>query len=140
MAVLLFMVHGPCGDVNPASPCMKKTKSCDKFYPKPFSPVTIIDDEKNKPIYKRRSPAQGGRQVKIMRGGKEYLINNSSIVPHSRFLLLRFVSHINVEICTSCGGEVGDNHDNCIADNTGVKYLTGYLHKGCDRCMVQAQV
>ena len=53
----------------------------------------------------RRSPAQGGRQVKIMRGGKEYLIDNSNIVPHNRFLLLRFASHINVEICTSCGGE-----------------------------------
>ena len=105
-AVLLFMVHGPCGDVNPSSPCMKKSKSCDKFYPKPFSAVTIVDEEKNRPVYMRRSPAQGGRQVKIMRGGKEYLIDNSNIVPHNRFLLLRFASHINVEICTSCGGEV----------------------------------
>ena len=139
-AVLLFMVHGPCGDVNPSSPCMKKSKSCDKFYPKPFSAVTIVDEEKNRPVYMRRSPAQGGRQVKIMRGGKEYLIDNSNIVPHNRFLLLRFASHINVEICTSCGGEMGQNDDDYIADNPGVKYLTGYLHKGCDRCMVQAQV
>ena len=88
----------------------------------------------------RRSPAQGGRQVKIMRGGKEFLIDNSNIVPHNRFLLLRFASHINVEICTSCGGEKSQNDDDYIADNPGVKYLTGYLHKGCDRCMVQAQV
>ena len=93
---------------------MKKTNSCDKFYPKMFSPVTIIDEQKNKPIYKRRSPTQGGRQVKIMRGGKEYTIDNSNIVPHSRFMLLRFVSHINVEICTSCGGEVGDNRDDSL--------------------------
>ena len=104
MAVLLFMVHGPCGEVNPKSVCMKD-KSCSKFYPKPFCPATIIDTEKNRPVYMRRSPQQGGRQVKIMRGGKEYLIDNSHIVPHSRMLLLRFWSHINVEICTSCGGK-----------------------------------
>ena len=105
MAVLLFMVHGPCGDINPKSVCMKE-KSCSKFYPKPFCPATVIDTEKNRPVYMRRSPQQGGRQVKIMRGGKEYLIDNSFIVPHSRWLLLRFFSHINVEICTSCGGKI----------------------------------
>ena len=27
-----------------------------------------------------------------------------------------------------------------ISDIAGVKYLCGYLHKGCDRAMVQAQV
>ena len=89
--------------LNPICPCMKKTKKCDKFYPKPFSPVTVVDEDKNRPIYRRRSPGQGGRQKKILRGGKEYLIDNSNIVPYNKFLLLRFASHINVEICTSCG-------------------------------------
>ena len=102
-AVLQFMVHGPCGDMNPKSVCMKD-KACSKYYPKPFCPATIIDTERSRPVYRRRSPQQGGRQVKIMRGGKEYMIDNSFIVPHSRMLLLRFWSHINVEICTSCGG------------------------------------
>ena len=122
--VLTHMVHGPCGERNPTSPCMKK-KSCTKFYPKPFSAVTVIDPDSNKPIYRRRSPEQGGRQVMIKRGGREFLIDNSVIAPHSRQLLLRYHSHINVEVCTSAGG---------------VKYLCGYFHKGSDRAMVQAQV
>lgn len=46
--------------------------------------------------------------------------------------MLRFALHVEVlfiEICTLP-----------ISDIAGVKYLCGYLHKGCDRAMVQAQV
>ncbi len=112
------MVHGPCGEANPNSPCMKDGRcSVGGGFPKKFSNCTIMTEEGMRPIYRRRSPEQGGRVVTITRGGKEFKIDNSWIVPYSPFLLLRYNAHINVELCAHCGG---------------VKYLLGYVHKGCD--------
>jgi hypothetical protein len=37
------MVHGPCGKLNPNSPCMKNGR-CSKNYPKPFQDQTMIDE------------------------------------------------------------------------------------------------
>jgi hypothetical protein len=45
------MVHGPCGKLNPNSPCMKDGK-CSKNYPKSFHDETSID-ENGFAIYKR---------------------------------------------------------------------------------------
>ena len=115
---------GPCGKHNPASPCMVNGR-CSKFYPKPFSNETVLNLEKSKPVYKRRSPAQGGREVVIRRNGKDYTIDNSWIVPHPPAMILRYNSHINLEVCVS---------------SSGVKYLTGYFHKGGDRAMVRSEV
>ena len=39
-----FMIHGPCGEHNPHSPCMKDGR-CSKGYPKQFCDVTSIDDD-----------------------------------------------------------------------------------------------
>jgi hypothetical protein len=102
-----------------------KDGRCSKFYPKPFSNVTVLNVEMSKPVYKRTSPAQGGRQVIIQRSGKDYTVDSSWVVPHPPASVLRFNSHINLEVCVS---------------SSGVKYLTGYFHKGSDRAMVQAQV
>jgi hypothetical protein len=40
--VVEHMVHGPCGKLNPKSPCMKDGK-CTKNYPKPFHDETSIE-------------------------------------------------------------------------------------------------
>ena len=37
--VVSNMAHGPCGSINPASPCMENGQ-CSKKYPKPFIPET----------------------------------------------------------------------------------------------------
>ena len=113
------MIHGPCGEANPNASCMKDGRcSVGGGFPKKFSNCTILTEEGMRPIYRRRSPEQGGRVVTIMRGGKEFRVDNSWVVPYNPFLLLRYNAHINVELCQNCGG---------------VKYLLGYVHKGCDR-------
>lgn len=122
--VLTNMVHGPCGEANPNAACMRDG-ACSKWFPKKFSCTTIVDTEVHHPVYKRRSPAQGGRSITIMRGGREFVVDNSLIVPYSPYLSLRYNCHINVELCTDVGG---------------VKYLLNYVHKGCDMTMAKSVV
>ncbi|KAF7844525.1 uncharacterized protein G2W53_001430 [Senna tora] len=38
--VLKHMIHGPCGTINPMSPCMQKGK-CKRHFSKPFVPYTV---------------------------------------------------------------------------------------------------
>ena len=52
--IISNMIHGPCGTFNPSSPCMKDGK-CTKHYPR----------EDGYPLYRRRSPEDGGRTVTI---------------------------------------------------------------------------
>ena len=89
-----FMVHGPCGAMNPHCPCMVNG-SCSKFYPKPLSDETIMNVN-GYPQY-RRSPNDGTT-------GPPYEQTHAGIVPYNPYLLLRYDAHINVEICTSIEG------------------------------------
>ncbi|WVZ69470.1 hypothetical protein U9M48_018246, partial [Paspalum notatum var. saurae] len=47
-----FMIHGPCGNANPSSQCMKDGK-CSKRYPKKFRSETTFDQD-GYPLYRRR--------------------------------------------------------------------------------------
>ncbi len=116
------MVHGPCGIHNPACPCMEETdsgvKKCSKEFPKSSQKKTIQDGD-TYPIYRRRSPAEGGIAfVKDRRGEAPFPCDNSWIVPFNAYLLQRFDCHINLENVHSIEA---------------VKYLYKYLTKGPDR-------
>ena len=118
------MVHGPCGKYNPDSPCMSDG-SCTKNYPKPFCDRTTIDPDNTYPEYRRQSPEKGGRTIVVTIKGKEYVIDNSWIVPYSPFFCLRFDCHFNIELCLS---------------PTAAKYLYKYVYKGSDRAMVRVEI
>ena len=122
--ILQNMVHGPCGKVNPSSPCMVDGK-CSKGFPKNFAIKTIVNANKTYPEYKRLDPAKGGRSVVVNTKNKEFIIDNSWIVPYSPFLSLSFNCHINTEPCMS---------------PTASKYLFKYATKGVDRAMVRTEI
>ncbi|XP_057745614.1 uncharacterized protein LOC130963528 [Arachis stenosperma] len=108
-AVDRFMVHGPCGILNQNSPCMINGK-CSKHYPKKFHDSTSFDDD-GFPIYMRRD---NGRC--ILKNGLQ--LDNRHVVPYNRNLLVKYDTHLNVELCNR---------------SRSVKYLFKYINKGPDR-------
>ncbi|XP_019224252.1 PREDICTED: uncharacterized protein LOC109205937 [Nicotiana attenuata] len=109
--VTRHMLHGPCGQLNPTSPCMKKKNGHCKFkFPKEFAEQTT--KRKNSyPIYRRRIT---GKSVEIRR----QLFDNSWVVSYNPYLLGKFNCHINVEI---------------FSDIKVVKYIYKYICKGHDK-------
>ncbi|XP_035841358.1 uncharacterized protein LOC110919437 [Helianthus annuus] len=105
------MMHGPCGELNPSSPCMHNQK-CTKGYPKNYCDETFIRNY-GWPCYKRPN---NSRTVRV--GSQDIRLDNRYVVPYNRDLLVKYGCHINVEWC-----------------NQGmlVKYLFTYLNKGPDR-------
>lgn len=51
--VMKHMIHGPCGILNPQSPCMEDG-ICTKGFPKAFNEETVIN-RREYPLYKKRS-------------------------------------------------------------------------------------
>ena len=85
-----FMVHGPCGVARRDSPCMFEGK-CSKYFPKKYLDATKVDGE-GYPVYRRRN---NGRT--IWKSGIP--LDNRYIVPHNRYLLMKYGAHVNVEWC-----------------------------------------
>ncbi|GFU10111.1 helitron_like_N domain-containing protein [Trichonephila clavipes] len=54
------MTHGPCGALNPSSPCMEGKST--KKYPRRLLKDTKTND-KGYPLYRRRSPEDGGHTL-----------------------------------------------------------------------------
>ncbi|XP_024006604.1 uncharacterized protein LOC112083106 [Eutrema salsugineum] len=102
------MMHGPCGAWNKDSVCMAEGK-CTKYFPKPYSPITKIDDV-GYLIYRRRND----KKVIVKKGIE---CDNGFVVPYNRSLTLLYRAHINVEWCVQ---------------SRSVKYLFKYIHKGAD--------
>ena len=110
--VKTHMVHGPCGTLNPGSPCMKEGK-CSRFDPKMFQPHTVLDVD-GFPVYRRRNNGHA-----IEKNG--VIIDNRYIVPYNPRLLRKYQAHINIEWCNQ---------------STSIKYLFKYINKGYDRVTV----
>ena len=119
------MVHGPCGDDNPQAPCMVRKHPhgpllCSKRFPKPFAEHTLIHED-GYPEYCRRDDGKtftvrkpGCRDLQVVR-------DNRWVVPYSPYLLQKFRSHINIEVCASVQA---------------IKYIHKYVYKGADRTTV----
>ncbi|OMO85773.1 DNA helicase PIF1, ATP-dependent [Corchorus olitorius] len=111
-AVTSLMIHGPCGPANPRAPCMESGK-CDKYFPKPFTRCTRIDQQ-GYPTYRRRDNG-----LFCVKSG--VVLDNRYVVPHNVDLLVRYQAHINVEVCNQ---------------SRAIKYLFKYINKGPDRSRV----
>ncbi|XP_068323280.1 uncharacterized protein [Pyrus communis] len=117
--VLKHMIYGLCGALNPNSPCMKNG-SCKKAFPKQFYEVTVQGNNCY-PVYMRRND---GRYVALDRN-IEVEIDNRWVVPYNPWLLLKYDSRINVEVCSSI---------KCV------KYLYKYVYKGPDRVSLKVRL
>lgn len=111
--VVKHMMHGPCGNLNANSVCMKDGK-CTKEFPKNFCESTVASVN-GYPLYKRRD---NGVSVEV-RGAS---LDNRYVVPYNPYLLAKFNCHINVEVCTSVKS---------------VKYIYKYVYKGYDSATIR---
>ncbi|XP_026475940.1 uncharacterized protein LOC113381189 [Ctenocephalides felis] len=109
------MVHGPCGALNPLSPCMANGK-CTKRYPRPLVADTFTGND-GYPVYRRRSKEENDRTIKVKVQNQEIEIGNEFIVPYCPLLSRIFRTHANVESCHSAKS---------------IKYLCKYVTKGTD--------
>lgn len=107
-----FMLHGPCGKDDQKAPCTIEDK-CSKHFPKPFVAETIVDND-GYAVYRRRN-----NKAYHIKGKFRY--DNRYVVPHNRYLLLKYQAHINVEWCNR---------------SKAIKYLFKYLNKGPDRATI----
>nr|GEX86177.1 hypothetical protein [Tanacetum cinerariifolium] len=89
---------------------------CSKHFPKPFLSKTFLDEE-GYPHYRRRD-----NKVTIKKG--KFTYDDKPVVPHNRYLLLKYNAHINVEWCNR---------------SKSIKYLFKYLNKGPDRETIEIQ-
>ncbi|RIA04643.1 hypothetical protein BRARA_K01104, partial [Brassica rapa] len=108
--VTKHMIHGPCGVMNPKSPCMDKNV-CTKKFPRPYNDNTSID-KSGYILYRRRR----NENASVVKGGE--ILDNTFVVPHNIDLLKKYEAHINVEWCNR---------------TSAVKYLFKYITKGVDR-------
>ncbi|XP_074350303.1 uncharacterized protein LOC141689804 isoform X2 [Apium graveolens] len=107
-AVKNYMIHESCGKDCTYSPCMVRGK-CHRHFPKRYNEHTFFDDS-GFPVYRRRRTENFIKK-------KGVSLDNQYVIPYNRDLLIRFHSHINLEICNS---------------STSLKYLLKYCLKGHD--------
>ena len=110
------MIHGPCGNLNPNSPCMKDGK-CTKKYPRKLIKKTQTGNY-SYPLHRRWTPEDGGFTEKLkICSNTEIKIDKRGVVPFLPLLSRMFLAHINVEYCNSVKL---------------IKYEYKYVNKGSD--------
>jgi hypothetical protein len=123
--VLANMVHGPCGSIDPKCPCMQSNRrpgKCKSNFPKEYREITSMATN-SYPQY-RRPPPEGDRcRVERRRKGKDYEITNADIVPYNPYLLQKYETHLNAEVCNTIDS---------------VKYIYKYILKGIAGDQAQA--
>jgi hypothetical protein len=102
------MIHGPCGTLNPSSPCMKNG-ACSKRFPKEYCEETRIAQDAY-PTYRRKAHGHSVMKMGIS-------VGNEWVVPYNPYMTKKYDAHINVEICSGIAA---------------VKYLYIYLYKDAD--------
>jgi hypothetical protein len=107
-------IHGPC---NANSVCFERGK-CKRRFPKDFCNATIVE-ESGYPNYCRRSTDQGGNYFLNKDNIK---VDNQWVVPFNPYLLSKYGSHMNIEICSSFSI---------------FKYLFKYVYKGPDQINIK---
>lgn len=90
---------------------------CKKHFPKKFVNETTVDEE-GYLVYRKRDT---GAYVEK----KGVKLNNLFVVPSNRNLLVKFDSHMNIEICNQ---------------HRSIKYLFKYVNKGPNRITVFVEV
>jgi len=110
------MLHGVCGT---GSVCFKDGR-CSKNYPKSFRRQTIMGDN-SYPLYRCRSPKDGGQPFTKYVRGQPTVYHNLWVVSYNAYLLQRYNVHINVEYCASIKV---------------VKYLYKNIFKGRPHCCI----
>ena len=114
-AVIKFMLHGPCGARNSKLSCMQDGH-CRFNFPKMYQFETELSED-GYPVYRRRSPVDGGNTVIKFRNGERVQYTNADVVPYNKYLTWKYNCHINVEYCYSIKA---------------IKYHIKYINKGSD--------
>ncbi|XP_053968313.1 uncharacterized protein LOC128869734 [Anastrepha ludens] len=109
------MINGPCGILNPISPCMVKGK-CSKRYPRQLVAETITGND-GYPLYRRRSIDDNGKSTIVKVNRQDIEVDNRWVVPFSPLLCKAYKAHINDEFCHSVKS---------------IKYICKYVNKGSD--------
>ena len=117
------MIHRPCGVFDPESPCMvmndkKGMKTCKKDYPKRYVNETYVESHGKYPVYRRRTPDNGGGSYAYKMNKKTYELTSRDVVPHNEYLCCKYNCHINVEVVNSVAS---------------ANYITKYPTKGADK-------
>ena len=110
-----MMLHGPCGKLYPERACMKSGE-CKSGFPKECLPDTKLSED-SKPLYRRRSPHEGGNSFTKIIKNNTHVFTNANVVPYNKYLLYKYRCHINVE---------------CVDLVQAIKYLFKYIVKGND--------
>lgn len=99
--VTAYQVHGPCGQRDPTSPCMKNGK-CMAGYPKPYNHHTRLGND-GYTMYRRTDEEHGGRsfEMQTQRSGI-WTVTNRDIVPYNPVLMRFLDCHTGVLCANSC--------------------------------------
>ena len=89
--IVAHNIHGPCGKLNPRSPCMKNG-TCGKGYPKPFAKETYYGQD-GFVNYRRRSHEDGGRRMTLVTNHGTFEIDSTWIVPYNPLIAKMFNCH-----------------------------------------------